>query len=226
MGSKFRFGPLVFNEVRAGREPRMMDMPVKGMPMAFETIQMIEREMDNYFGRMTPEVTPSRVQTKQAMLVSGFLLMWSEAFAQMVDLCQQYMDDAEFSMITGAPQGWLDSRRGMPGLMGVDLSYDVRQLDPEFTLKQLEIINNTVIPADVTGSVDRAKWTMLQLPAEHAFFLCEQRACNPPLHTVAENFLPNIRLSVKGHGFRPHASLNLYCANIRHYSINFLNDHL
>lgn len=165
MASRMKFAPAAQNEVTPGREPKFMEVPNSGTPLAVELMQVVESDVDNYFGRMGADVLPARVQVKQAQLTQPFLLMWSRAVQQMVDLAQAYMPDADFARVTGAPPGWLDGHRGAFGMLDVDLHFDVRELDPEYVMQQLQTINQTVLPSDAAGVVDRAKYTKLQLRA-------------------------------------------------------------
>lgn len=165
MGTKFKFAPAAQNEVTVGREPHFMEVPHGGTPLALELVTVVNADVDNYFGRMSMEVPPARVQVKQTMLTQPFLLMWSKALQQMLALAQCYLPDDEFSRITGAPEGWLEQRRHAHGALDVDLHFDVRELDPEFVLQQLQTINSAVLPGDVAGVIDRAKFTKLQLRA-------------------------------------------------------------
>lgn len=165
MATRLKFGPAVQNEITPGREPRFMEVPNSGTPIAMELMAVVESDVDNYFGRMGATVLPARVQFKQLQLTQPFLLLWSRAIQQMVDLAQAYMPDADFARITGAPGGWLDQHRGAFGMLDVDLHFDVRELDPEYVMQQLQTINSTVLPSDAAGVVDRAKYTRLQLRA-------------------------------------------------------------
>ncbi|MBF8281280.1 MAG: hypothetical protein HW378_195 [Anaerolineales bacterium] len=185
LNSKFKFGPNVANTCIPGFEPRLMEIPTRGAPVAFELMERIEHDVDNHFGRLSEKVLPARQQAKQQMHVNGFLLLWSEVFQQMLGLCQQYLPDAEFAQATGAPQGWLDQRRQTPGALYAELHFDVRELDPDYVMMQLKTVNEAIVPGDVGGVIDRAKFTRLQL-----------RAINPNLarELVADNQAASQRL--------------------------------
>ena len=176
--TKYKYGPGVENTVMPGREPRFLEVPKSGAPVAFELMEQIEQDVDNYFGRLSEKVAPPRQQAKLQMHVNGFLLLWSQALQQMIALAQQYLPDAEFAQATGAPQGWLEQRRAQPGLLYAELAFDVRELDPEYVMQQMEVIQKAIVPTDVAGVIDRAKFTRLQL-----------RAINPNLarELVADN---------------------------------------
>jgi hypothetical protein len=161
--TKFKFGPGVKTTVKSpGQEPRFVEIPGRGVPWSVEMIQLLGNEGRDYFGLRTetfPQGDPSKLQMK----VGSFLLMWTAAIADLLDLAQAHMDDAKFAEVTGAPEGWLESRRKQYGLLGARLMFDIRELDPEYALKQLDIMNKTVLPGDVTGAIPRDKWTQIQL---------------------------------------------------------------
>ena len=142
-----------------------MQIPVSGAPYALNGRERLEKRVNNHFGLMSADVPAPRWQQTQALKATSFLLLWSAALQQMVSLAQQYLPDAEFARITGAPVGWLDQRRDRFGLMAITLSFDVRDLDSELTLKKIEIVNKAILPADAAGVIDRTKWTEMQLRA-------------------------------------------------------------
>jgi hypothetical protein len=165
MGTKLKFAPAQQNEVTVGREPKFMEVPQGGSALALELGREVRNDVANYFGQMAAEVPPTRVQLKQTMLTIPFLMMWSKALQMVLGLAQANLGDAEFARITGAPPGWLEARRYSYGLLSANLHFDVRELDPEYVLKQLDTINKAVLPGDVAGVIDRAKYTKLQLRA-------------------------------------------------------------
>lgn len=161
VGGKFRYGPGVRNRYTSpGKEARFMDIPTKGVPVSFEVMQGLKSTARGYFGFPT-ELEPQGNLSKRQTRVGTFLLFWSSVIQDMLNLAQQNMRDEEFSHITGAPEGWLDAHRDIE--LGVQLQFDVRELDPEYVLKQMDVMNKTVIPGDVTGALDRNKWTRRQL---------------------------------------------------------------
>jgi hypothetical protein len=165
MQSRLKFGPAVQNEFTPGREPKWMEVPQSGTSLAIELMAEVRRDSAFYFGRMHEDVPPVLVGIKQTMLTQPFLMGWSVALQMVLRLAQEFMPDAEFARITGAPAGWLDSKRGDYGALDMGLHFDVRELDPEFVLAQMKILNEAVLPSDAAGVIDRAKYTMLQLRA-------------------------------------------------------------
>lgn len=162
---KYRFAPAAQNHVRAGREPKYMDLPGTGVSHALATLEKLEVSRAAYFGTFHPLIPPEATNLVGMRTVQRFLVMWVSAFQQMLSLVQGYMPDAQFAEMTGAPQGWLDQKRNQMGLLTAGLSFDVRELSDEMTLKLIETINKTILPGDATGSIKRAEWTAIQLRA-------------------------------------------------------------
>lgn len=163
--TRYKFGPAVQNLVQPGKEPQFMAVPSSGVMPALEALQRLNRKICRYFGLDHPEVPPEVVRTKKGAIVSRFLIMWTEAFEHLALMAQRYMSDEEFSRATGAPKGWLNQRRQQFGVLAVDLSFDVRELNEELTMKRIEAVNKAVLPADVQGVIQRNKWIQLMLRA-------------------------------------------------------------
>lgn len=163
LGTTYKYGPAVRNTVQMGKEPSFMDVPTKGVPWSFELLDRIERRVAKYFGEKHPELDPEGGLAKRNKTVGTFLLLCTKAVQRLVALCQVNMDDAHFAEVTGAPAGWLEARRNSPNLLAARLEYDIRELNPEYVAAQMKAVNETVIPADVGGVLNRAKWTKVQM---------------------------------------------------------------
>lgn len=164
MGTRYRFGPAVQNTVLPGKEPAFMAMPNSGgLNEAVVAQERIDFEVDNAFGLLSETVPAQRAQNYQTRTVGNFLLTWSCCFQQLVSLAQRWMPDSEFSQITGAPEGWLEANREALGVLGAQLHFDVRELDPDLAKGRLEAMNQVVLPTDVSGVIDRTKWVSIQL---------------------------------------------------------------
>lgn len=158
-GAKYQFGPAAQNYVRQGREPQFMQMPSgTGLADGVNVHNIIKKTVDNRFGLMSEDVSPSRMQTAQERSVRRFLISWSRAFQQVLALYQKHGDDADFARITGAPTGWLDARRSMPNLLSSIFDFDVRELDSEMFIEQLKAMNTMVLPNDVLGVIERGQY--------------------------------------------------------------------
>ncbi len=165
-GTAYKFGPAQKNYVRHGREPAFLEIPSgQGMTDGIQAHGLVKEIVDNYFGLTSPDVSQPRLLMSQEMAVKRFLILWSRALQQVLGLCQKYMKDADFADITGAPPGWLDAHREDAKALSCELHFDPRELDPDQIAKQIEAVNQTVIPQDVLGIIPRDKWTALQLRA-------------------------------------------------------------
>lgn len=159
-GTKYTFGPAKQNYVRQGKEPEFMQLPSgQGTADATETYEMIRKSVDNRFALMSEDVPAPRMQTQQEKDVRSFLIAWTNALRRALLLCQQKMDDAEFAEITGAPLGWLESRRQEPGLLTLALDFDVRELDQELSMKKVDAMNKLALPNDTMGVIQRGRYS-------------------------------------------------------------------
>lgn len=161
-GANYRFGPATRNYVKSGKEPAFMETPTgQGMADAVESHGLITNNLNGRFTRMAAGVEPMRVQTGQENRTRRFLVSWTQAIKLALNFYQRYGDDEEFSEITGAPEGWLDSHRNDTGLFSAALDFDVRELDPELMMKRIEIMNQMVLPNDTLGVIQRGKWSAI-----------------------------------------------------------------
>jgi hypothetical protein len=165
LGANYKFGPGVVNTVQLGREPKFMEIPKNGAPLAERQQENIDRDVRWYFARMHEEVPMPLAQIRSQYRANSFLGTWAKAISMAVDLWRHNGTDAEFSKITGAPEGWFTKNRERRDLWGggAELAFDMRELDPEFVMKRNEVMNSTVLPGDVSGAIDRRAWTLVQL---------------------------------------------------------------
>lgn len=163
LGTQYKYGPAQRNVVTMGKEPSFMDVPTKGVPWSFELMDRVERRVAKYFGEAHPELPPDSGVAKRNKIVGSFLQLMTQAIQRAVDLCQVNMGDDHFSEVTGAPPGWLEQRRNQPNLLAAKLEFDVRELNPEYVASQMKAVNETVIPADVGGVLNRTAWTKMQM---------------------------------------------------------------
>lgn len=165
-GVDYRFGPAVQVPVfSAGREPKFMDVPTRGSPIAFELIDRIERQTDRYFGRIRADEPPEPAIIKQQKQVRAFLGSASIALQQMFKLMRQYMDPEEFVRITGSEEPWGNDPFDVAQQFDYILSFDVSEMNHEFVTAKLKAISETVLPEDAAGIIDRAKLTYMKLRA-------------------------------------------------------------
>jgi len=156
LGVAYEFGPARRNPVSPGREPKFLEIPTKGVPVAFDLVRVVNGDVSNAFGLMDAEVSPTRVQTKQQMLVNTFLMMWTEALQQVFALMLQYMPESEFRRITGSEKA-LPRGQDIADAHDFVLQLDVRTLDIEHVLKEFKAIAEAVRPLDQDGVINMGK---------------------------------------------------------------------
>lgn len=157
------FGPAATIPVMRGEEPRFMDVPAHD-GVAEGILRWVHERVDQSFARLSANVPPARVQARQQHMVNGFLGMWAEAFRQVLALILQYMPAAEFQRVTGFEKPTM-SPAEIAGSYDLILAVDVRELDMDFAIKQLQAVSEFVLPEDATGVVDRAKLVRMKLQA-------------------------------------------------------------
>jgi len=156
-----QFGPGAQNRFRRKEAAAEFMQPPTGQGMAdgVEVYRVVQSKVNNRFGLMSDDVPAPRMQILQERAVRRFLIGWTRAFMYGLQLWQKHGDDAEFARITGAPPGWLEERRDQPGALSSIFDFDVRELDAEAFIAQIEAMEKTVIPNDTLNVVDRARYT-------------------------------------------------------------------
>lgn len=162
---KLLFGPAVQVSERRPGEISWMQPP----PFDQGTIE-IERatrgDVNEYFGRATADVAPTRSQLYFQDLVDGFLRECSLVGVQSFQLMQQYMSDVEVSRVVGVMRRPFQvSRAEIQGKYDLAIEFDVRDLDTEFLAKKLDMIGKMVVPLDTAGVLDRAELVSLVMGA-------------------------------------------------------------
>ncbi len=152
-GNRIVIGPgKQLSEQRPG-DISWMEPPRKGPEVALNNIAAIETRADRYFGRNHPDVDPFQNQVKQQYLVDRWLRFKSVLIQDVWALVQRFGDDQQFSEVTGTGQPIPRD----PNRHNFALSFDVRDIDGEFTQKKLDAVAKIVLPADVMGVLDRRK---------------------------------------------------------------------
>lgn len=142
-----------------------MDIPAKDGVAENIWMQSL-MQVNRQFGRPSENVPPVIWQTRLQKLTSEFLSMWTEALQQVHALMLQYMTDQEWLRIVGTPKPKIS-----PDAIALEsdslLQLDIREMDPDFAMKQLEAIQKYVLPADAAGVVDRSRLVAAALSAIH-----------------------------------------------------------
>lgn len=153
LGLANKVGPAVQLPVMKAGDYEFMRPPARQPSTAFNLIEAVSRQADEYFGRANQGVPPVQTQIKQQRLVNNWLTVWTEAYQQMFQLSLQYLSPEEIARITGTniiPESDMYQ-------FDFVLKFDVRELDTEFVNSKLSNIAQYVVPQDVSGVLDRNK---------------------------------------------------------------------
>lgn len=154
---KLNIGPLSKHYLDRGEDWEYADGP-KPDHRSQTILDRVEKAVDMYFGRKTPNVDPAygvEVRQDRAGCIAGEL---EEIFSMGLDLAQQYLTQEEAERI--AP-GWKQPFNG-GGAQAVrkrydlHMSFDVKSQDPEFVEGKLKAFNNYLVPLDKYGILDGA----------------------------------------------------------------------
>jgi hypothetical protein len=192
LGTKYIFGPAQQNPVTPGREPKVLDIPVKGSPIAFDLVQTIRSDTDNAFGLMSPQVSPTRVQIKQQMLMNTFLMMWTEGLQQAFALIEQYLPQKDFQRVTGSTAP-LPKGEDIAHSRDFILSLDVRTMDMEHVMREFKVIGESVKPLDQEGVLDMGKLVKAMVrainPSLAREIILEKESATAVIHRKVQNDL-------------------------------------
>lgn len=160
-----RIGPL--KQLKERRPGEYSWMPPPEFPsVAKEQVQETRRQVDEYWGRTNPEVDPELVILHRQFMVNQFLSSLADAFGQMIQLCQQYMTDAEVARVVGgAGMPIARTVQEIQGKFDLALDFDVRTMNPEYVLKLAEAVSQWVLPADTQQTVQRDRYVAMILGA-------------------------------------------------------------
>lgn len=171
MAVQQQFGPGSQVPYRPGAEPKFMERPPPPV-VAFELLEQIARRVNRRFGRFSEDVPPDQAKIKKQKDVTGFLMMWSEAFQQMLALVEQYLPAETWQRVT--TQEKPNTTPGeISGQYDVILHFDAGELEQDTMLKKIEAVTKGIVPYDREGVIDIRKLVTLLLRAVDPLFVTE-----------------------------------------------------
>lgn len=151
-GLEMVLGPMVEVPVRDPDDVQWMNPPPFPQ-MSIEVEKATKADLNEYFGRMVPEVPPELRQALLQKMVNGWLACWCRAFDQALQLMQAYMPPQLIGLVAGGPMQEL-TREQIRGSYRTMLAFNVNDLNLEFVIKRLDAIGR-VLAWDFEGQVDR-----------------------------------------------------------------------
>lgn len=149
-----QWGPGVKISTRRPDGFGFMDIPQYD-PGSKEAEETVRKFADEYFGRPVDEQNTLEATLLKQDLVRGWMKGWRRVYKQGLQLCQQFMPDEFYFRVVGSEKGRLlrATREDIQGECDVSVTYNVRDLDPEFVKQKLELIQQAVM-LDRNGRVD------------------------------------------------------------------------
>lgn len=159
-GVDYRLGPGAQVPVKRGDEfKKILDLGAPPM-LALELVKLLRERRDAYFGRFNPAVPPPLIAAKQEKHAGDFFTFWGDVFKHMMALTVQF-NPQEIVRVSGTPQLAGLSPRTIIAEVDIGFEFDTMELDRDYLVKKMGVINEMILPGDVTGSIDRAALTNL-----------------------------------------------------------------
>tara|TARA_R100000742_G_C4279412_1_gene103908 strand:+ start:2105 stop:4168 length:2064 start_codon:yes stop_codon:yes gene_type:complete len=158
-GSNYEFKPgTAIAEMRQG-EVRYLDPPRSNPAESLQIIQYVERQANEFFGRMGEGIDPNTSAMRRQSMVDTYMSCWSEAFTMMFKLIQEFVSDEELARIAGKEMQLPKSSAEIQGNYDFRTVFDVRELDQDYMSAKLQAMSQFVLPEDTAGVIDRAAYT-------------------------------------------------------------------
>jgi len=154
-GGNYEFKPgSTIAEMRAG-EIRTLDPPRSNISESLEIISYIERQCNEYLGRMGPGVDPTVVAIRRQSTVDNYMATWSKAFTKMFQLMQVFLNDEDMARIAGKSLNMPRSAKEIQGSFDFRIVFDSRELDSDYLMEKMQALTSLALPNDTAGVIDR-----------------------------------------------------------------------
>jgi hypothetical protein len=146
---KLTFGPKAFLPKGARETYEYLQRPP--YPQAADKYwEETRREINEEDGRPGDDIDPALVQLATQDRVDEFLAPLADVFAMVVQLCQEFMTDADVQRVVGgAGMPIARSSAEIQGKYDIRLSFDVRDMDMEGVIGKAKVILENLKPLDV-----------------------------------------------------------------------------
>jgi len=154
-GGNYEFRPgSTISEMRAG-EIRTLDPPRSSITESIQIIDYVERQCNEYLGRMGPGMDPTVVAIRRQATVDNFMTVWSKAFSKMFQLMQIFLTDDDMVRIAGKSLNMPRSSKEIQGNFDFRIVFDSKELDNDYLLNKMQALTSVALPNDSAGVIDR-----------------------------------------------------------------------
>lgn len=163
-GVDYKIGPGAQVPMGKNQDITAINLNAPSPQLSVELVQMINLMRDDYFGQFNQEVHPAKIAVKQEKAADDYYTFWGAVLTMVFALELQYNPE-EITRVTGNPAlANLDPFLVIDDL-NIRLEFDVKDLNPDYLMTKLDTFNNKIVPADVTGSIDRGALTAYEARA-------------------------------------------------------------
>ena len=163
-GVDYKLGPGAQVPLGRGQDLKAINLGAPSPQLALELVQMIRLMKDDYFGQFNIGVHPAKLAIKQEKAGDDFYTFWSEVLGQVFALTLQFNPDEIVTVTGNEALANMDPFMVMEQMM-IGLEFDIKDLNPDYLMQKLDIIHGKILPADVTGTMDRAGLTAYEARA-------------------------------------------------------------
>jgi len=155
LGLANKIGPGVQLPVTKPGDYAWLQPPARPPQTAFSLIEMINLQVDAYFGRPNAKIPQPQTMMKQQRIVNEWLRSYSEVYRHAFRLCVQYMAPEEIMRITGTPAAEAITQDAVR--FDFNLKFNVSEMDNELVKQKMQTIATAIVPLDVAGTIDRGR---------------------------------------------------------------------
>lgn len=155
-GGNLYIGPLVELPVRRDGDYKWLDPP-RFPAQTVNMIKEVRRQVNEYIGRADEDVDPALVEMHREFNVMWWLVNMREVYRHILQLCQQYVPDDVIARVTDSDdQPLLRSREEIQGQYDIEVTFDARDMDPEYLLNLGKTIKDVLLVMDRDKTIDTA----------------------------------------------------------------------
>ena len=163
-GVDYKLGPGAQVPMTRAQDISAINLNAPPATLALELVKLLKLQTAEYFGLFNQQVHPALQAIQQEKMGDDFYTFWGEILMHVFALTIQYNPQLIVSVTGNQQLANLDPFTIMDQVM-LGLEFDLKDLNPDYLLQKLDIINQKIIPGDVTGTMDRAGLTAYQARA-------------------------------------------------------------
>ncbi len=154
-GVDYKLGPGAQVPLSRAQDIGAINLDAPPATLALELVKLLQAQRANYFGVFDEAVHPALLALIQEKLGDDFYTFWGEVMLQMFTLTLQFNPQLIVAVTGNTALANLDPFTMMEDVQ-IGLEFDLKDLNPDYLLAKMDMINQKILPGDVTGTLDRA----------------------------------------------------------------------